>query len=219
MDGLQINQKIRYGYAKAAKKLGKPFNLYRSPNAIDPLNPSNLIGSIKMAPSQDWTWMKANRPGNAIWYVCVDGQERTEPLSAREMDYLVDAESTFFILSKQYQMPMQAVECNDVIRVIRPSQSLQPGKQGYASFTPESSEVLMDLVPCSILMNRQGQKPKTNLPTDTYQPSWLVMFPYLDSVNVRTGDVIIDSTNQQYVMGVTERTDFGWRVIASQTVN
>src|SRR5271167_4439254 len=122
MDGAGIDQKIRFGYAKAAQHLGLPFDLYRSAVPLTPIQVPNLIGSLPVIPSQDWTWMKGNRPGNAIWFICVDGQDSSYPLEAEEGDYLVGFK-TFFVLSKEPQLPMQAVECNKMVNVIRPYQS------------------------------------------------------------------------------------------------
>lgn len=216
--GLQIDQKIRKGYAKAAKKLGKPFQLYRSDSAIDPIQPSNLIGSILMVPTVSWDWMKASKPGNAIWYLVVDGQEASEPLSAKESDFLV-ADQTFYVLSKQYQMPMQGVECNATVKVIRPYQSTSAGGQGYAGYVKQAATVLMQGVPASILLQGRGKQAETRLPTDTNQPNWIVMMPKIGNVDIKTGDIIVDATGQQYILSATEETQFGWRFTARQTVN
>lgn len=218
MDGPGINQKIRYGYAKAALKLGQNYQLYRSASGLDPLNIANLIGTLKMVPTQDWTWMKANRPGNAIWYCCIDGQDSSNPLSAHEMDYLV-ADQIFYVLSKQYQLPIQLVECNSTVNVTRPNQSVSPGLQGYGGRLPSTDTVLMTSVPCSILLQGRGSMAPSKLPTDTQQPLWIIMIPKLDAIDIRTGDILTDTTKQQYVCSATEETEFGWRLTARQTTN
>lgn len=221
MDGPGINQKIRYGYAKAAEKLGQDFQLYRATNMINPIQPANLVGTLKMVTTQTWNWMKANKPGNAIWYMVVDGQDSSYPLSANGGDFLV-GDHTFYVLSKEYQMPMQGVETNATIQIIRPFQQTGPGLKPYGGYTPDTSTVLVSNMPASILIqsvSNRGQMAKSKLPTDTNEPIWIVMLPRLDSTNIRTGDVLIDETSQQYVLGVTESTEFGWRLTAQQMVN
>lgn len=219
MFGDKINEKIRFGYARAAQKLGRQTALYRSSSAIDPLNEDNFIGYLPMVVSQDFTWMKANRPGNAYWLLFIDGRQSTYPLSAQEMDYLVDADNTYFVLSKEYQLPMQAVQCNAMVQVIRPDQSTEAGVQAYSAFTPDSSLLKMDKVPCSILMKAAGEKPPSKLPTDTREPSWVVLMPHLGEIILKTGDVIIDDLERQFVISVVEVTEFGFRLTALQAVN
>jgi hypothetical protein len=234
MDGLQINQKIRFGYEKAAAKLGEPYALYRSAIPFTPIAFGNLIGTLPMVPSQDWTWMKANRPGNAIWFVCVDGQDSSLPLSATEGDYFL-GDKTFFILSKEYQLPMQAVECNKLINVLRPYQATTPGytSGNYAGYQETQATVIMQNMPISMLINKQGSRAESKLPTDTLQPTWTCLMPNLGNVDVRTGDMVvglsdIDSlaampgivaTDDRFVISATEETEFGWRLTCSQMMN
>jgi len=219
MDGPGINQKIRFGYAKAASKLGQPFTLYRSAVPINPINSSNLIGTLLMVATLDWNWMKSNRPGNAIWWLVVDGQDSSSPLSAQEGDYLV-GDKTFYILSKEYQMPMSGFECNSVIDIIRPNQSQAIGNVGYVAYQPGTSIPIMTQMPASVLMiNRQGSTAPSKLPTDTLEPSWIIQVPNLGGVFIRTGDIIIDNYTDEYVISVNEETEFGWRLTAQQVIN
>lgn len=219
MDGLQINQKIRFGYAKAAQKLGQPFSLYRASGLTPSINPivlGNLIGVLPMVASQDWTWMKANKPGNAIWFLCIDGQDSSLPLAAVEGDFLV-GDHTFYVFSKEYQLPMQGMETNDVVQIERPYQSTDAGGQGYAQ-AYSAPTLLMQGMPASILMFGRGKMATTKLPTDTELPKWIIHVPNLGDVNLRTGDIVIDSTNERYVLSVTENTEFGWRLTAEKMV-
>lgn len=217
MNGLKINQKIRYGYAKAAQHLGQPFSLYRSTSSMNPLSPSNLVGMLNMVASQDWGWMKANRPGNAIWYLCVDGQDSSFPLAATEGDFLV-GDHTFYVLSKEYQLPMQGMETNESIQIIRPYQSIDPGGQGYVGFEPSTSTILMAAMPASILKMGNGSQAITQTPTDTSAPDWIIQLPNLGDVNLRTGDIVIDNSNENYILRATENTEFGWRCMAQKVV-
>lgn len=232
MDGLQINQKIRYGYYKAGLKLGEPYTLYRAATPFTPIQDSNLIGVLPMVPSQDWTWMKANRPGNAIWFACVDGRDVTYPLSVVEGDYLV-GEKTFFVLSKEYQLPIQVVECNKLGNIIRPYQYTSAGYDGsYAGYEEGTSTLIMENMPMSMLIYGRGGKADSKLPTDTNQPGWICQLPNLGDVDVRTGDIIVGisdigqmamsgivSTEDRFVVSSTEETEFGWRLTCTQVMN
>lgn len=224
MDGEGINQKIRFGYAKAASKLGQDYSLYRSPTAIDPLDSNNLIGTLKMVPTQAWNWMKGNRPGNAIWYILVDGREATYPLSAQESDYLVSDDLTFFVMSKEFQLPMQAVECNAVITIDRPDMPLPAGGAGYGAYTPGTAVTIYQNIPASILIKGYGKDAMSKLPTDTRQPSFMVQLPNLGNVDIRTGDIVTEVSDvgpvqERYAVSATEQTEFGWRLTVTQLVN
>lgn len=221
MDGPGINEKIRYGYAKAAEKLGQDFQLYRSATPIEPLNSGNLVGTIKAVMSQDWTWMKANRPGNAIWYCCIDGQAVSAPLSAQEGDYLV-GDGTFFVLSKQYQLPIQTMECNRVLDIIRATQPKTAGPQPYGAYIQQDDdtvETIMTQMPASVLKTGSQASAPSRLPTDTEEPKWIIQLPNIGGVNIRVGDFIIDDIAENYVVTTNEETEFGWRLVAQQVVN
>ncbi|HNC11730.1 MAG TPA: hypothetical protein PLF59_08155 [Cyclobacteriaceae bacterium] len=186
---------------------------------VNPIQAANLVGTIKMVATQAWDWMKGNKPGNAIWYIVVDGQASSSPISANGGDFLV-GDHTFFVLSKEYQLPMQGVETNATVQIIRPNQTTGAGLQPYGGYTPANSTLIVDQMPASILFQSgRGSMAKTKLPTDTNQPTWIIMMPRLNGTDLRTGDVLIDETTQQYVLGVTESTEFGWRLTAQQMVN
>lgn len=218
MDAYQISQKVAFGYAKAASKLGLPFELYRSATPINPIDPSNLIGTIPGNMTVSWDYMKGNRPGNPIWLALIDGQDASYPLTAEENDYLVGYK-TFYVMSKEPDLPIQVVECNRTISIARPSQRTGPGYIGYVGSTPGSSEQVMLNMPVSCLRKGTTENAPTKLPTDTKQPTWEIMMPNIGGVNVRLDDIVTDEINQEYVVLSNEETEFGWRLMAQQVVN
>lgn len=84
-----IQQKIFFGYAKAALYLGAYFNLYRATSPINPIQPANLIGMVQMSQSVNWNYDKANAYGNSVFNACLDAQTSSGNLAARVGDYLV----------------------------------------------------------------------------------------------------------------------------------
>lgn len=218
MDGPGIDQKIRFGYAKAASKLGEDFLLYRPTVPVDPISPGNLIGTILCVATVDWNWMKSNRPGNAIWWLVVDGQDSSLPLSAQEGDYLV-GDQTYFVLTKEYQMPMSGCQCNRIVSIVRATQSIDVGYQGYIAYPSSGTTPIFTNMPASVLKDSRGKMADSKLPTDTMQPEWLVHLPNIGGVQIMTGDFMIDDVGEQYVLSVDEETEFGWRLTARQVVN
>lgn len=229
MNGAQINQKVLYGYAKAAEHLGTPFLLYRSATPINPISSGNLIGTILANVNVSWDYMKNNVYGNAIFNILVDCQFANDPNSAQDNDYLVGTSDpstglptnlhTYFIQAIDVDLPIKAVECNHTISIIRPAQSTGAGNLGYVGYTPSTSTTIMSNMPASVLIGGRGGNAKTKLPTDTRNPTWQVLLPNLGNVNIKVGDIIIDEVNQNYVVMDNEETELGWRLRAEQVVN
>jgi hypothetical protein len=228
MNGVQIFQKILYGYAKAAQHLGAEFLLYRSAIPINPIAPGNLIGTILADTNVSWEYMKANFYGNAVWNLLIDAQQSSLPLAGKVGDYLVGVtdgsglpfdNSTYFIQVLDYDLPPKAIKCNQTINMIRPTSATGAGNQGYSSYTPATAQTIMTAMPAAVLLESKGRDAKTQLPTDTRNPAWLVLLPNLGGVNVRVGDIIIDNMNQNYVVHDNELTELGWRLRAEQTFN
>jgi hypothetical protein len=153
-------------------------------------------------------------------------------LSAEEGDYLIGFK-TFFVLSKEYQLPMQAVECNRLVNVLRATQSTAAGyvPGSYAGYVEGDATTIMQNLPISMLLYRSGGRAESKLPTDTSQPTWMCMLPNLGDIDLRTGDFIVGSsdislktpgivtTNDRFVIAGTEETEFGWRVTCTQMMN
>lgn len=228
MNGVQIQQKILYGYAKAANKLGTPFLLYRASTPINPISVGNLVTTILANVNYDWNYLKSNKYGNSICNVLIDAQFANSPTAARVGDYIIGTTdpsglptnlNKYFIQSLQPDLPPQAVECNKTINVIRPTQATGAGNLGYVGYTPSSSQTIMTAMPASILIEGHGGDAKTKLPTDTRNPNWVVLLPNLGNVSVRVGDIVIDEMNQNYVVKDNELTELGWRLRTEQVVN
>lgn len=228
MDGNKIQQKIYYGYAKAASKLGANFALYRSATPLTPISNTNLIGNLLASTNVDWTYMKANKYGNAVWQILIDAQRKNQPLSARVGDYIVgipdihgniDDNSTYFIMAEQFLMTILAVKCNHILSIIRPSQSTGAGYQGYVGYTASTSETIMTAMPASVLNAGRSTNAPTKLPTDTSEPVFTVLLPNLGNVDVRVDDIMIDELGEEYVVMQNELTELGWRMAAKQVVN
>jgi hypothetical protein len=229
VDGSRVQNRIDYGYAKCATKIGSDFKHYRSSTPINPIALGNLLGTIKASTNVTWDYMKSNRYGNSVFNIIIDAQYVTSPQSARVGDYIVGIadthgnildKSTYFISALQYLLPPKAVQCNNTINIIRPTQNTGAGNVGYSGYTinPFNSTTIMTAMPASVLIQGRSDN-DTKLPTDTNEPSWIVLIPNLGNVEIRIDDIIIDNSNQNYVITNNELTDFGWRLNAKQIVN
>lgn len=224
----QIQQKIFYGYAKAAYKLGASFNVYRSSTPINPIVEPNLIGTIQMSASVEWKYMTASKYGNSSFNACIDAQRSSAPVNAQVGDYLIPTEGIdgfisdnhiYYVQSLQFDLPPRVVQCDRSIEIIRPAETVGPGFTGYSGYLPGTSTIIMQGMPTSILkMGKSGGAP-SKLPTDTSEPVWEMLLPNLGDSNVRIGDIVIDDLEQNYVVTHNELTELGWRLNAIQVVN
>ncbi len=228
MQPWQIQQKIYYGYAKAALKLGASFNLYRATSMVNPIISGNLIGQIMASTNVSWNYMKANKYTNAVWQICIDAQLSSAPLNAQVFDYIVPINnpdgyisdnSTYFMISEQYLLPMQAVKCNDVISIIRPSQTAGPGNVGYVGYLPSTSLTIAEGLPASILEFRRGETADMKLPTDSTEPLWKILIPNIGQTQIDVGDIVINQTTENFVINSNELTELGWNIQAKQVLN
>lgn len=224
----QIHQKILFGYAKAAEKLGASFKLYRSSTPINPIQDANYITTTQMTASINWNYDKANRFGNAVWNACLDAQSANSPLSCQVGDYLIPTEgdddvisddNIYYVQSLQFDLPPQVVQCDRTIEIVRPSQETGAGNVGYVGYLPVTSELVVQGMPCSILKINRGSDASPKLPTDAREPNWEILLPNLGGVEIRIGDMVNDDLGQDYVVIINELTSLGWRLVGQQVVN
>ena len=256
MDGAIVQQKIQYGYAKCATKIGAPFLIYRSKNPINPIVTNNIIGVLPCSANSSWEYMTTQKFGKVIWNMIIDTQLNS-PVHAQVGDYLVPTPGFFsdnsglndyqnlaynqagalstdvqgfysgftedinmyYIAATQFLQPIMGVQTNRVINIIRPTQTIGAGYQGYAEYLPATSTTIMSGMPASILESGNAGGADTKLPTDSKDPRWSILIPNLGNVIVRVDDIIIDDLNQEYVVTDNELTVLGWRILAEQVVN
>lgn len=211
MDALKLQAKIYAGYSQAAKRLGLDNVQYRPVGAGNPL--ATAGATIKVSyNAEDMKFGKANKYGNPVWFGLFDGRI-TQP-----GDYLVGPQGTFFIASQQLHLPIQCVQCNRIINVLRPPVAADVGALGYGGTTQANETMLMEGWPASVLQGTKGEKGDAILPGDARSPWWTVLMPAVPGVNLRTADIITDDIGRRYTISSAELTDMGWRMTVMQAV-
>lgn len=265
MDGGNLQQKIQYGYAKCATKVGAPFFVFRSKSSINPLNPNNCVGILPSSANVSWDYMKQQRYGSAVWNLIIETR-KTQSLFALPGDFLVptigytfnlgglnnyrssvlatndfylppnvssalgsqldiysdgfiEDYHLYYLVANEFLLPPLGVNCNRTIKIIRATQGIGAGFQGYAEYLTETSLIIVEGMPASILEMGNAGVPPTKLPTEEKQPRWIVLLPDLGGAIIRVDDIIIDDLNQEYVITDNEKTFLGWRLLADQVVN
>lgn len=209
MDGSQIQEKIYYGYGKAATHLGLTYTIYRSLDGLEPIKPENIVGEIKMSQTVAWSYMVPKKYGDSTWILVVDGRELLPG------DFLVGSTKTFFVASMEHLMPILGVMCDRQITIRRPKSPDGVGDVGYSGYINNdnaTSDLLLSDVPVAFLKSSRGEKNPVDLPTSAKMPWYAVFLPALGSVFLRNGDIITDDATQQYVISDNEHTHLGWHL-------
>lgn len=143
-------------------------------------------------------------------------------LSTGEPEYsngFIGDKNVYFVGAEEYLLPILGVNCNRTLTIIRPTQAVGAGYQGYAGYTPPTSLTIMSGMPASVLEEGTAGGAPTKLPTDTKEPRYIILMPNLGNVILRSDDIVVDDLNQEYVITDAELTFLGWRVVAEQVVN
>lgn len=212
MDGVKLNSKVWAGYAKAAKKVGTPYQHFRPSSASNPLASGNRLADLPVSlNANDPKYSRPNMYGKSTWYAVADG-------SALQVgDYIVGIEGTLFVAALQQLLPIFMVDCNRTITVLRPTMDSGVGQVGYGGDTSATEQPLMTGWPASVLQWTKGEMNEVKLPGDLRVPWWTVLVPAWHGVTLRMSDIITDDLNRRYVISSAELTDLGWRLTAMQS--
>ena len=211
MDGPSLQAKIYGGYAKAAQKIGLPYDLYRPLSAASPLG--NKVSTLNAAFSStpDYKFSKPNEYGDPVWSALLNDA------TTLTGDYLIGNNEKFFIAGKQFLSPVLAIECNRTVKIVRQADETNIGVVDYGGSVPSKEVEILGTTgaywPASILIGGKSQK-GINLPADTKQAGWRILLPPSVPVVLTYSDMVIDDLGRRYVIEAAELTDLGWRIAA-----
>lgn len=226
MDATRIHAKIYAGRGKAALRLGLLFDVMRPVTAADPF--TNKVNQINAAfNNTDNKYLKANHPGSPLWYGDLDGRQTLAG------DYLVGADSTYFIAAQQQLLPIICVECNRTVRMTRPVVPVPESASDNVSVLPysglcQSDEESVDALgtrpgkglpaigwPASVLFGKGKLRNGDALKAGTSeQLGWQIMLPVSVPLVFHPGDVLVDDLGNMFSVSGAELSDTGWRMQA-----
>ncbi|MDE3023757.1 MAG: hypothetical protein KGI54_18230 [Pseudomonadota bacterium] len=214
MDGATLQAKVYGGYAKAATRIGLPFDLHRPTSATTPL-PTKLATIQASFNNENFNYEHPNKYGNSVWYGILDGTQ------TQVGDYLIGTSdpSTFFIAGMQPLLPILCVECNHTINIVRTTQQNAVGAIAYGGDTAANETPIMTGWPCSILIGGRARRNDLNLPGDVDSPGWVILIPAYPGTIIKNRDIITDENGQRYIVIANEQTDLGWRLQVTQALS
>src|SRR5579872_3147802 len=213
VDFARIQNRIYYGYGKAAIRLGTEHSIYRSPDGINPIQENNFIGTQLVSMDQDYKYTKQKKYGDAVWQILPE-----DGLSLNNYDFLVGPTITYYIVDihpDDRLSPPLVVECNATINLIDPKNSLSAGTNSYQQLKT-GNPILLNC-PCSILQYTRFASNNMKLPSSVPLPHYEISLPDFDDVFIKTGQLIYDTNGRKFAVINAERTkkNLGFRILAS----
>lgn len=212
-----VQDKVYAGYAKAARKLGLPYGIYRPNGANDPIAQANFVenefAAFTTHTSAEYNFSKPMDHKHALSHALVDGRRLAVGY------YLVHAELTFFVAAMQRLAPILAVNCNRVVTIGRKLPHAELGLQpAYGSTNRETDETLAANWPASVRMSSKSQGDQASFNT-VGEGSWNMLLPTIEGLRLFPGDIVVDDLGFRFIVQVAENTAFGWSVqMQQQTV-
>ncbi|AOY93827.1 hypothetical protein BKK79_19980 [Cupriavidus sp. USMAA2-4] len=209
MDAAKLQDKIYAGYAKAAKRIGYIYDVYRPVVAADPLTAK--VASLNASFSaQEWSYTRPNLPDKPYWYCLVDGR------LTQVGDYLVRGASTHFIAGMQAELPILTVECNAQVWLARPAASDAVGDVGYSGACEHVDSPVLGTPggpgwPASILFGGRTRRYEP-LPASSDEHGYRILLPASMPAQIRAADVLTDDMGRRLIVVGAERTEQLWRL-------
>ena len=217
MDGATLQAKVYAGYAKAALRIGLPYDLYRPTSAFSPMGGAKLAtlpASFTVHGPANFNFGVPSDYQKPLFHALLDGAQ------VQIGDYLLsetNVQGPFFIIAKDAGVPILAVQCNRTLSAWAPGPSLSVGANDYSGTTQDNETAIMTAWPASVLLGARGVRDQ-QLPEDAGYGSWRILMPYWAGVIIRAGTILTDDLGNRMVVQSAELQDLGWRIDATQAV-
>ena len=211
MDGMRLQDRIRWGLNVAARVIGSKTDAYRPTSSVNPLDPRNRFLRMRAAfTGTDGGFSKANAYGAPLYYGVFDAAY-TMP-----GDYLVQRDGTWFVAAQTGLQPILCVKTNRVVSFARPAAQSSTGAASYGGVTAATMTPRLVDWPASVLTSSSGGSPQVALPSDSTVPYWNVLLPAYSGVVLLPADLMSDDLGRKAVISAAELTELGWRLIVKQ---
>jgi hypothetical protein len=211
MDPIELQDRVHWGLNAAARAVGVDTNAYRPSGFAEPLAAKNRFLRLRAAfTARDGKFAHPNAYGDALWYGIFDAAY------TRPGDYLVQADTVWFIAAQQRLVPVLCVQTNRIVSFSRPAAPSSTGVNTYGGVITETNEVLLTNWPASVLGVAGRGHPSADLPSDSSVPYWTVLMPAIAGMTLLPSDLMTDDLERNAVVAATELTDLGWRITVKQ---
>lgn len=209
MDGTRLQQKVRSGYEKSARRIGVPFSRYRPTLATNPFSAAPLAVLCAFASfGNSFNFTRGQEPGEHIFNVLADASNLAQG------DYLVNGPLwTYLVTRVPVLAPPTAVLCNTTVTITR-AQSRVAGLNPYGGDIQGADTPILAGYPTRIKVAKATGS-ITDLPADGSQSQAELWLPTV--VPIRSGDIATDGRGRRYILGSVEADD-GIYIVKARSV-
>ncbi|OYV99043.1 MAG: hypothetical protein B7Z62_02070 [Deltaproteobacteria bacterium 37-65-8] len=202
MDAATLQSKVYSGYAKAALRMGLPFDVYRSAGLLTPIAIGNKVHTGLLASfTTGMQYSAYNKPTKPDWIGILDGSQ------VQLGDWLVGVNDTFWIADMQPLLPIAAAQANRTVSIMRPS---------YTTTAPMEAQetAIATALPVFMQTKRDVGSAPPDFPTRTNSeaavPKWTTWINAHAVGQILKNDVMVDENGERYVIDSPDLTSFGY---------
>lgn len=204
MDAAKIQQKIYAGYAKAAKRIGPTYSLYRPASFLNPIQPSNLVTTLPASFNIGGQYTGQSKADQRYWQVIADGS------LLKIGDYLVGP-ATYCVLALDSLLPPIALRCTQTLSFSRSTLDEAAGLQPYPR--PEVGTAYATGIPAVLGVKKETGRPVADLPGDNALRTFYSAFFYLPDGMVQERDQATDENGNHYQIISAQSGLFGYEAL------
>ncbi len=203
MSGAAINSKIQKIYGKVANKVGYSFDVYRSLDYIDPIQPRNYLKTINFAFSLDDKFVKQQGYSFDLFNLWVDTS------FAKQGDIFINEElnKRFTLVGNDPIATPQGILSTSLISIYRPTYSSTGG------FKPTRTEIFT-LVPAQVMSTSSGANTGNtgNLSQIKNVVQEWDIWTWLPVGTIKPHDAIIDDQGNDMTITSIEPSSLGYKL-------
>ena len=186
MDSQTLQDRISKGMGVAARKCGRPYTVYRPDGVIQPVSPQRRVMQLLavFTPGGLRSDISATY-AQTLWRGIFDASY-TQP-----GDYVVGAADTYFVATQTPGDPVQCVQTNRVVTIVRPAPAIQGG---YSGFFSDPADLVITLWPASLLESNGNSFIKVG---ESRFGGWTLLLPRFP-VNPQVADIVSDDLGGAY---------------------
>lgn len=205
MDGQTLQTLIYAGYARAAAKTGKPYDVYRTASALNPIDLGNKVATVDCFFAAEKRFEVPHKFKEPTRYLYADGSQ------LQKGDFLVGDYGTFFVGDMEPNLPIQAIWCNESVAISRVT---------YVNGIATDDQVIAQAFPCFRQLKRVDQKPVLGMYGASTQTTpigeWFLYIP-IDPSIADQSDFVTDQNGRQYSISTIDPTEIGAVLVIRQS--
>jgi hypothetical protein len=203
MSGTSVNKQLQKAYQRIGSKLGSKFDVYRSVDYLDPVQPKNFLKTVDLSFAFDTTFDKPQTASFNQLNLYVDATD------LQAGDIFVNAEGrTITLVNKELMLRNQGVDSTHKITISRPAY----GTKTDGTYGTSSLEVARNIPAQTIEITsrpERGMLEHSRIVGGVHQYNFWCWLP---EHTLKLNDTIIDLNGVKTLIHSLEYSDIGYKI-------